>query len=81
MNKYILFLMRDQDDPESFIQEGKKISGDVRVDLFSEVGYAAYSAYIYQDNVPYCEYWMNEYFKLSGEDKQNYIDEVERLKL
>jgi len=40
---------------------------------------AANTAYAAYDN-DWAEYWVNKFFKRAGEDKQTYIDEVERLK-
>jgi len=39
---------------------------------------AAYAAYAYADAAT--EHWVGEFFNKTGEDKQTYINEVERLK-
>lgn len=40
--------------------------------------YAADADYAHAANI--AKYWANEYFKISGENKQDYVNEVERLK-
>ena len=52
----------------------------------ANTAYAAYAAYAAADVADVAdvyastEWWVNEFFERSGEDKQTYIDEVERLR-
>ena len=111
MNKHILFVMRNLDNPELFTQEEKEgnkksattdwASADAAwaadaatdwtatdwasanaawaADAAVYMAYAAYAAYAATDWTA-TEWWVNKFFERAGEDKQTYIDEVERLK-
>jgi len=92
MNKHILFVMRNLDNSELFTQEEKEANKKSAHAAYSgaaaayagaaaEAAYAANTAdaAAVADAVA-AEYWINEFFERSGEDKQTYIDEVERLK-
>ena len=70
MNEHILFVMRSLDNPELFTQEQKEVNRKSACDA-ADASYAAANT---------AEYWINEFFESSGEDKQTYINEVERLK-
>ena len=81
--------MRNLDNPELFTQEEKE--GNRKS---ANAAYAATAAYVNTaDNTAYAayaadadvadastEWWVNEFLERSGEDKQTYINEVERLK-
>ena len=108
MNKHILFVMRNLDNPELFTREQKEdnrkssltanaaAAADAAAANAADAN-AAYAAYAAADaadaanayaayaaadaaDAANAEYWVNLFFKKSGEDKQTYIDEVERLK-
>jgi len=84
--------MRYIDNKELFnFEEMMENAADANDGYTSTYAYAAsaYAAIAYDEvNVAYaaCAYtakakhWINEYFKISGESKQDYINEVERLK-
>ena len=78
MNKHILIAM----DKESFTKdELKKNKESADADYTAAVAYAytatAAAAATYDDAV---DYWIDMYFKETGENKQDYIDEIKRLK-
>ena len=51
----------------------------------TDAAYAAYAAYAsYASNATeywVADYWVGEFFNKTGEDRQEYADEVKRLKL
>ncbi len=76
MNKHILTVIDNQLNP------GKYTTGELHknayavADAYSAASYvAAYATYDEDANVTY---WLNEYFKLSGENKQDYIDAINK---
>ena len=85
--------MRNLDNPELFTREQKEdnrkssltanaaAAADAAAANAADAN-AAYAAYAAADaaDAANAEYWVNLFFKKSGEDKQTYIDEVERLK-
>ena len=91
MNQQILFKMRDMDNPKLFTQEERDanirhvyetyLAADTDTREFFT---AADATYAVDDKVTSelhtTEDWLVSYFKSSGEDRQEYIDEVERLK-
>jgi len=85
MNKYILKVMRYIDNPELF-SVGEMRENDTEAYATyaaDEVAYAyayAANANAANANAAKAEHWVNEYFKRSSENKQDYINEVERLK-
>ena len=88
MNKHILFVMRSLDNPKLFAQEEKEANNRNAADAAANAAYAAYDAYdaaadaadAAPDSAADAEYWVNIFFERTGEDKQVYINEVERLK-
>ena len=62
MNEHILFVMKWLDDPTQFTKEEVAANRD-----------AAYAVYAYAVYDADATYWIDEYFKVSGEDKQEYI--------
>jgi len=90
MNEYILKVMRYLDNPELFSVEEMMENAVDAVDAAEAAAYAD-ATYAYAANAANayadCAYtakakhWINEYFKESGQNKQYYINEVERLKM
>jgi len=90
MNKHILFVMRNLDNTELFTQEekegNKKTAAAAYADTAAYAGAAAEAAAVAANtayaayDTDWAEYWVNKFFKRAGEDKQTYIDEVERLR-
>ena len=89
MNQQILFVMRDMDNPELFTQEEKEGNKKTAAAAYAaddaaySAVWAAYFAAAYAADTAYdtaTECWVNKFFKRAGEDKQTYIDEVERLR-
>lgn len=75
--------MRYIDNPELFSVVEMLANEDAAHD--AAYAYAAadvYSAYAnaVEVDVPRVERWLVKYFKISGENKQDYTNEVERLK-
>ena len=81
MNKHILFVMRSLDNPELFTEQEKAENKESAFgsDAAYNAVYAAYAAANAVTNAT-VEYWVNKFFERTGEDKQVYINEVERLK-
>ena len=84
MNKHILFVMRSLDNPELFTKE--EIDRNIEVADNTYVDNTTVAWYVYSaSSAPvggyYANLWVHDFFKLTGEDKQVYIDEVKRLKL
>ena len=88
--------MRNLDNPELFTQEEKEVNrksaNTAYVAAYAGAAYAAYdaadaaaydAAYAAAAYAAYdaaAEHWVGEFFNKTGEDKQTYINEVERLK-
>tara|TARA_R110000764_G_scaffold43004_1_gene96676 strand:- start:4431 stop:4769 length:339 start_codon:yes stop_codon:yes gene_type:complete len=69
MNKHILIAM----DKESFTKD--------ELDNNKESAYAAaHAAYAADYWIDAADYWIDAYFKKTGENKQDYIDEIKRAK-
>ena len=87
MNQQILFKMLDMDNPNLFTQEERDanirdayetyLAADTDTRAFFT---AADVIYAIDDKVTTTEDWLVNYFKSSGEDRQEYTDEVNRLK-
>ena len=76
MNKHILLVMKWLNNPESVTQEGLLASYESAVysAAYTAVYWAVYwAAYDFADDATY---WVNEYFKITSEDKQTYIDKL-----
>ena len=90
MNEFILKVMRYIDNPELFTNdEMMKNGNDAYAAAYAAAtipaAFAAYAAYSYADvdDVDATHAYAADaakYFKITGENKQNYTDEVERLK-
>ena len=84
MNEHILFVMRSLDNPELFTQEETdrniEVADNTYVDDTTTVAWYVYSASSAPVGGYYANLWVHDFFKLTGEDKQEYTDEVERLK-
>ena len=121
MNKHILFVMRNLDNPELFTQEEKEgnrksahaaysaavaaysaavaaeaaewaaadaayavadaayaaaVAAAYAADAVADAAYAAAVAAAYAADV---EHWVNKFFERSGEDRQTYIDEINKM--
>ena len=82
--------MRSLGNPEVFTQADQEANRKSAHDAYSAAvaAYAAAEAAAvaaavaaeWADAAAGTEYWVNKFFERSGEDKQTYIDEVERLK-
>ena len=91
MNKHILFVMRSLDNPELFTQEQKeanrKSAAAAQAAYTANTAYsavwAAYFAAADAADTAYdtaTECWVNKFFERAGEDRQEYTDEVKRLR-
>jgi len=80
MNKHILFVMRNLDNSELFTQEEKEVNRKSAYAGAAGAAAASAAAYTADADDAFTEYWVKKFFKRAGEDKQTYIDEVERLK-
>ena len=126
MNKHILFVMRNLDNPELFTQEEKEVNrksahttysaavaayaaaadaeaaewvaystavaeaAEWVADAAANAAYAAADAAYAATDAAYAatvaaayaadvEHWVNKFFERSGEDKQTYIDEINKM--
>ena len=89
MNEYILKVMRYIDNPEAFTAKEMEANNYAAQDIaFGKKTTPSYSVIvahasrnILTKNQKYAaKYWVSEYFSVSRENKQDYIDEVERLR-
>jgi hypothetical protein len=84
MNKHILFVMKWLNNPESVSQEELYANKESVSYAVSYADWAAYSAAAYaywaadwsaySADAAAAAYWVDEYFKITGEYKQTYID-------
>jgi hypothetical protein len=73
MNKHILFVIDHLANPDKYTQEELLANYAPTRDAYYAAAYwAAYYAATYRASE--ATYWVNEYFKITGEDKQTYID-------
>jgi len=76
MNKHILLVMRWLKDKESVSQEelakNKRVAHEAHEAYAA--AYAAYAGYA----VGYAGYWVNKYFKRTGEDSNEYLKELNK---
>ena len=79
MNKYILLVMKWLKNPESVTQEELKANRDYAWDDADDDAYDAYAdaatATAYGDTDD-AQYWVDVYFKRSGENKADYENEL-----
>jgi hypothetical protein len=78
MNKYVYKVIKWLENPESVSQ---KESGK-NADSARSAAYAYHAAYVASaiaaENKPEsAKYWVNEYLKETGENKQDYLDKIE----
>ena len=91
MNEHILFVMRNLDNTELFTQEEKEVNRKsantayaantaAAASVYAAAAVAAVAADAAADTAEgNAEYWINEFFERSGEDKQTYIDEINKM--
>jgi hypothetical protein len=78
MNKNILLVMKWLKNPESVSQEelyANRKSADAAAAYWAAAANADYYADAAADAAD-ATYWIDEYFKSTGEDKQTYIDKL-----
>ena len=93
MNIFILKTMRYLDNPELFASvEMWENANAAWAVVDNDANYAAYAAVYaaakaanyattaYAAVYAHANYWIDKYFKITKENKQDYINEVERLK-
>ena len=89
MNEYILKVMRYIDNPEAFtvkeMEANNSAAQDIAFGKEAAPSYAVSVAHasrnILTKNQKYAaKYWVSQYFGIARENKQDYIDEVERLR-
>ena len=91
MNIFILKAMQYLDNPGLFTKDEmweNAAAADAAIDAGVDYNAADTAADVavatadvfYDADYDYANHWLDEYFKITGEDKQNYINEVERLK-
>ena len=84
MNKAILLVMKWLNDPSSVSKEDRKASSNANYDayltVYNAVSYSTYLA-VYNADIDLAdrsEFWVDKYFRVSGENKQDYIDELNK---
>ena len=87
MNIFVLKAMRQIDNSELFTAKEMISNADdaYYAALHTNNAHASYVADVAVTESAYAavegaDYWINKYFKETGEDKQLYINEVERLR-
>ena len=90
MNIFILKAMRYLDNPELFTRdEMRENASDADAAIGADVDYDAadtaadVAADAFHDDeyaTAYADYGLDKYFRITGEDRQTYINEVERLR-
>ena len=92
MNKHILFVINHLANPDKYTQVQLKDNADDAEDavdyapddevvvtaLASHVSAFANAYYYYDDDDGDVEYWLNDYFERSGENKEDYIKELNK---
>jgi len=88
MNPHILMVIDNQLNPDKYIRKQLKRNADDAYDfyvtygasyVYSAAAYAAHAADSYSvvDADDDANYWLNQYFEYTGENKQDYIDALE----
>jgi len=78
MNRHILTVIDHQLNPGKYTQEELEENSNDAYEYsedaaaYADADAAAHAAYAAAD----AAYWLNEYFRLSGENKQDYIDSI-----
>ncbi len=79
MNKHILLVMKYLKDPKSVSQEELGENRKSAADAAYDAAYAYIAAYYAAtDAAADAAHWVDEYFEHTGEDKQTYINELEK---
>jgi len=91
MNKHILMIIDNQLNPKKYTKEQLKQNADAAYDAYDYAYdavafsakfayFAAYDAYAfaYADVDVDVDYWLDRYFKITGENKQDYIDAINK---
>lgn len=81
MNPHIIFVIDHQLNPEKYtkeqLEENAKAANTVWDD--AETGSTTiYAANAAADADAKAAYWLNEYFNITGENKQDYIDAINK---
>ena len=74
MNKYILTVIDHQLNPDKYTTEQLEQNADSAA--AAAAAYAAHTAYTAA--AADTTHWLNRYFRLSGENKQDYIDAINK---
>jgi hypothetical protein len=84
MNKHILFVMDHLANPDKYTQEevlanfedipNYYASATYSADAAARAARAAHAYYAANNRFAHATYWVDEYFKYAGENKQAYID-------
>ena len=80
MNKHILFVIDHQLNPGKYTIEQLEENYRAAYAAYADgpdAAYAANAAYVYTANAPY---WLKRYFERTGENKQDYIDAINKGK-
>ncbi|MCP5007416.1 MAG: hypothetical protein GY941_26290 [Planctomycetes bacterium] len=90
MKPYILMIIDHQLNPDKYTQEQLEQNAndadadyaahidDAVADSYRAAAIAADAATYYADADYAAAYWLNEYFKLTGENRQDYIDAINK---
>jgi len=84
MNKHILTLIEHQLNPGKYTQEQLEENAVDALAITTATGAYAYAAAAYYADDPHAAYsaasslWLKRYFELTGENKQDYIDAINK---
>ncbi len=80
MNKFILTVQGYLLYPENYTKE--RLEQNYRDAAYAAADYIVYFACVAAcvADAYYAEYWLNEYFEITGENRQDYIDLINRGK-
>ena len=74
MNKHILMVIDNQLNPDKYTQEQLDKNADDACATYDYAYAAANAAAAYAA----VDYWLRQYFKQTGENKQDYIDAINK---
>ena len=82
MNKHILLVIDNQLNPDKYTQEQLDENAEDAADATDTTTDATAAAYACTDvDATYdAAFWLDQYFKYTGENKQDYIDEINKDK-
>ena len=79
MNPHILMVIDHQLNPGKYTKEQLEDNRKSAKAAYTDAAYdAAYAAAYSAAYASYSTYWLNKYFMRSGENKQDYVDKINK---